>query len=188
MTQLKAIDPGIHWEPTKSVKASLAYCTKQETRAGRQYVFGIEVPEEVRVHEPRGWQLQVMEILKEEPDERVINWFWEAEGGVGKTALCKYLVMKHNALMLTGKSADMFYMLSKYPNKRKLIIVDCPRSLQDYFNYAAVEQIKNGLVFSGKYEGVQLCFNSPHVIVFGNRKPDRSQMSEDRWNVVHIEG
>ena len=138
------------------------------------------------VHEPRGWQDDVMKIVREEPDERSIHWFWEPEGNVGKTSLCKYLVHKHDALMLSGKSNDMFHMLSKFPNKRILILVDCPRCHTEFINYGAVEQIKNGLVFSGKYEGDQLVFNCPHVIVFGNSPPDYGKMSGDRWKVHRI--
>lgn len=188
LTQLKAIDPKIHWEPTKSVKASVAYCTKQETSSGERWVHGIDLPEELDIEEPWGWQLEVMNIIKDKPDKRTIHWFWEPNGNVGKTTLCKYLVIKHQALMLTGKSNDMYNMISKFPNKRKLIIVDCPRSSQDYINYGAIEQIKNGLIFSGKYEGAQVVFNCPHVIVFANQPPNEEQMSGDRWNIVEING
>lgn len=187
MTQLKTIDPAIHWEPTKSVKASLVYCTKQETSQGRIYSHGIEVPRPLQLVTPRGWMLNVLDIIRQEPDHRTIHWFWDPDGGVGKTALAKYLCVKHNALMLTGKSNDMYHMISKYPNKRDLFVVDCPRSMQDYINYGAIEQIKNGLIFSGKYEGTQLVFNSPHVIVFANEPPDRDKMSLDRWSIVQIE-
>lgn len=183
---LQKIEPKIHWEPTKSIKASLAYCIKEETRNGKQWVYGIEVPKPLKIHEPYGWQMEVMDIVKQEPDERTIHWFWEPTGGVGKTSICKYLVVKHEALMLTGKSNDMYNMLVKFPNKRTLIIVDCPRCQQDYINYGAIEQIKNGLVFSGKYEGAQLVFNCPHVIVFANQEPDFERMSADRWNVHRI--
>jgi len=190
MTQLKKIDPKIRWEPTKAVVASVLYCSKKETRSGEIYHFNIEIPainEDIDYDEPRGWQLQVMDIISVKPDKRTIHWFWEETGGVGKTTLCKYLVGNHNALMLTGKSNDMYHMISKFPNKRKLFIVDCPRSQQDYINYGAIEQIKNGLIFSGKYEGSQLIFNCPHVIVFSNSPPDLEKMSGDRWNVVMIE-
>ncbi len=185
---LSKIEPKIHWEPTKSIKASLAYSSKEETRKpnGLQWVYGIELPKPIKVKEPYGWQLDVLEIIKEEPDERTIHWFWETTGGVGKTTLCRYLVHKHNALMLTGKSNDMYNMIAKYPNKRELIVVDCPRCQQDYMNYGAVEQIKNGLLFSGKYEGAQVLFNHPHVIVFANKEPDYESMSMDRWDVRKI--
>jgi len=153
------------------------------------YAHGVEIPEQLDIDEPYGWQLQVMNILKDKPDKRTIHWFWEPSGNVGKSTLCKYLVVKHGALMLTGKSADMFHMLAKFPNKRKIILVDCPRSQQDYLNYGALEMVKTGLVFSGKYEGSQLVFNSPHVIVFANSPPVNMEanFSMDRWKIVRIE-
>lgn len=187
LTQLKHIEPTIHWEPTKSVKASIEYCTKYESRTGRIYSFGIDIPEEIEVEKPYGWQLDVMDIIKEKPDDRTIHWFWDPIGCKGKTKLCKYLVVKHDALMLTGKSSDMYHMLVKNPNKRKIILVDIPRSTQDYINYGAIEQIKNGLVFSGKYETCQLVFNCPHVICFSNELPDISKMSHDRWKIHEIQ-
>lgn len=188
MTQLKHIDQAINWRPTKSVNKSIEYCTKEQTRNGRQWVYGIELPEPIEIEEPRGWQLEVMNILKDKPDKRKIHWFWEPIGNVGKTTLCKYLVVKHDALMLTGKSSDMFNMIMKYPSKRKIIIVDCPRSQQDFVNYGAIEQIKNGLLFSGKYEGGQCVFNKPHVICFANRPPKQGEdvMSDDKWDITEI--
>lgn len=186
LSQLKHIEPAIHWEPTKSVKASIEYCTKYKTRSGKIYSYGIDIPTPIEVDEPYGWQLEVMKIIKDKPDKRSIYWFYEPVGNMGKTTLCKYLVVKHNALMLTGKSNDMYHMLSKHTDKRALIIVDVPRSTQDYINYGAIEQIKNGLVFSGKYDGCQLVFNCPHVIVFSNEYPDVSKMSTDRWKIYDI--
>ncbi|AUM61904.1 Rep [uncultured virus] len=186
MSQLKRINPAIHWESTKSVKASIEYCTKYQTRTGAIHTYGITIPEDIKVAEPTGWQKQALSLLESEPDDRSIYWIWEPTGGRGKTQFCKYCVVKKDALMLTGKSADMYHMLSKFPNKRKIILVDIPRSQQDYLNYGAIEQIKNGLVFSGKYEGCQLVFNCPHVFVFANEPPDLSKMSMDRWKVYHI--
>ena len=191
MTQLKNIHQSIHWEATKSVKTSIEYCLKEKTRNGRQWVHGIEVPEPIHINEPYGWQLEVMDIISKpcEKDCRKIYWFYETVGGMGKSTLCKYLVVKQDALMLTGKSGDMFNMLLKYPNKRKLILIDCPRSQQDFVNYGAIEQIKNGLIFSGKYEGGQVVFNRPHVIVFANKPPKMGEdvMSADKFIIKEIE-
>jgi hypothetical protein len=140
----------------------------------------------IDIDEPGGWQTEIMDLIQEKPDLRTIHWFWEDKGNVGKTSLCNYLVIKHGALMLTtSKSNDMYHMISKFPDKNKLFVVDCPRS--QHINYEVIEQIKNGLVFSGKYNGIQLIFNCPHVIVFANIPPDKSTMSIDRWNVRFIE-
>jgi len=186
MTSLKQWCPAIHWEPTRSVKASIVYCTKHESRIGKIYSKGVDIPEQLDLEQPYGWQLQVMDIIKEKPDKRTIHWFWEPKGNVGKTTLCKYLVGNHDALMLTGKSNDMYHVILKYPKKRKIILIDVPRSTQDYINYGALEHIKGGLIFSGKYDGDICVFNSPHVIVFANEPPDLSKMSKDRWHIVGI--
>lgn len=186
LTQMKKINPKIHWEATKSVSASIAYCTKAATATGKIYTHGIDVPEQLDVDEPRGWQTEVVDIISSKPDKRTIHWFWEPNGNVGKTTLCKWLVVKRDALMLTGKSADMFHMLAKYPKKRKVIVVDVPRSSLEYINYGAIEMVKNGLVFSGKYDSAQLVFNCPHVIVFANEPPKLENLSQDRWHVVRI--
>jgi len=186
LTELKKIDSSIHWEPTKCVKASIEYCTKYESRSGQIYSYGITLPERVEIEEPYGWQLDVMNIIKGKPDVRKIHWFWEPTGNVGKSTLCKYLVVKHNALMITGRSLDMFNMLVKYPDRRKIIICDVPRSSLGYVNYGALEQIKNGLVFSGKYEGALLWYNKPHVIVFANEAPMIDEMSKDKWDIRRL--
>lgn len=188
LTELKHINPKIHWEPTKSVKSSIAYCQKTETRRAHSkvYTFNIEIPKEINVEEPRGWQLQVIQIINTKPDCRSIHWFWEPNGNVGKSTLCKYLVVKHKALILTGKSSDMFHQILKCKDDPKLIICDIPRQSLEYINYGAIEQIKNGLIFSGKYEGGQRVFDPPHVICFANEPPKMSAMSLDRWKVTEI--
>lgn len=190
LTALKKWDPSIHWEKTRSLNQSIKYCSKLETRTGNVFYKNIKpsiIPESIEVEEPYGWQLTVTNIIKEKPDKRSIHWFVDERGNMGKSTLCKYLVVKHNALLLNGKCNDMFHMLSKHDNK-KLILVDIPRCTQEFrIDYGAIEQIKNGLMFSGKYEGSQIVFNCPHVIVFSNNYPDTSKMSYDRWKIYIIE-
>lgn len=51
----------------------------------------------------------------------------------------------------------------------------------------ALEAIKDGLFFSGKYEsGMTNTWAAPIVIVFANRKPVTSAFSSDRWRVYRI--
>lgn len=186
LTEMKRVlGKDVRWSVTKSCSASVAYCSKEDTRAGQIFTYGIELPEEVHVHEPRGWQLQVMDIIKEKPDERTIYWFWEPVGNVGKSALCKYLVVKHNAIMVSGKGTDVAHGIAKAKHK-KIILIDVPRTVIDYVPYGTIENIKNGLVFSGKYDSEQLVFNSPHVICFANSEPKIAAMSLDRWKIIKL--
>lgn len=182
---LKKLHHKISWSITRNVECSIQYCLKTKTRNGQQWKYNLKVREEIEVEEPYGWQLKVMDIIKDKPDKRSIHWFWEPDGNVGKSTLCKYLVVRHEAIMATGKTADINHLLSK-ASSIKIVIVDVPRSQQDYLNYGAIEQVKNGLVFSGKYDSTQLVFNCPHVIVFANAPPDTTKLSEDRWNIYDI--
>jgi len=185
-------DKAIHWEKTKSVKASVAYCSKMESKkvGGARWTHGIDIPDEIILPEIWGWQLDVVDIISQVPDKRKIYWFWEREGSRGKSELCKYLVVKHNALMLSGKGSDAFHMISKFPNKRKVLIYDLPRSFsKKSFDWGAIEQVKNGLVFSGKYESTQCVFNSPHIFIFSNCPPwgeEDEYWSKDRLEVIEI--
>lgn len=187
LSGLKKWNPAIHWEKTKSVKASIEYCSKYETRTGQIYAYNVDIPKPIRVKEPYGWQLEVMDIIKDEPDDRTIHWFYEEKGGKGKSTLCKYLIVKHNALVVSGKTNDIFHAVATNPSRRGIIILDLPRVSKDFINYSAIEQVKNGFFLSGKYEGGQIIYDHPHVIVFANHKPDFKAMSRDRWRLYDID-
>lgn len=186
-TELRRYSKDFSWRKTRSIVASSSYCEKQRTRCGRQWIHGLTgIPEEIETDQPYGWQLEIMDLIKTKPDKRTIHWYWEPNGNVGKSSLCKHLVVHHKALILSGKSNDMFHMLSKFPDKRGLIIYDVPRTAFEYINYTAIESIKNGLICSGKYERAQIVFNSPHLIVFANSPPNTAALSQDRWHIVEI--
>lgn len=136
------------------------------------------------------WEREIIDIIIKEPDDRSIYWYWEKVGGKGKSTFCKYLTIKHNAIVLSGKAADMKYGIVKYIEKHgdypECIILDIPRSMENFISYQGIEQIKNALFFSTKYESDMVVGNAPHVICFANFEPDLARMSADRWRLRHI--
>lgn len=185
LTELKKWHQKVHWESTRAVKDSIVYCTAQSKRSGNVYSYGVDIPEDVEVEEPYGWQLDVMNIIREKPDKRKVHWFWEPDGNKGKSTLTKYLVIKHDAIVVSGKSSDIKHALMKR-SSIKLVIFDVPRSNLEFINYQTIEEIKNGLIFSGKYDSGQKVFNSPHLIIFANEPPCQRKLSEDRWDIRRI--
>jgi len=182
----------IHWEKCRDVKNSILYCSKEETKNGERWT-NIVFPKPIKVIKEEqfyGWQHEILNMIKGEPDDRKIYWYWEDTGGAGKSCFSKYLVVKHNAVILSGKGNDCKYGIVKWHESMgtypELIIYDVPRCNIDYVNYEALESIKNGLFFSGKYESTQVVMNSPHLIIFANEPPDKSKMSADRWHIVRI--
>lgn len=180
----------IHWEKCRSPKASIAYCSKEDTRTGKIYT-NLKLPKPIKLIDSLySWQQEIVDICNTEPDDRTIHWYWEPTGNIGKTALCKYLCVKYNALCLSGKGSDCKYAIVKYHETTgvypEIILYDIPRTMNDYISYEALESIKNGLFFSTKYESCQVVMNSPHIICFSNVHPETEKMSLDRWHIVKL--
>lgn len=175
-----------HAEVVRNIDAAFDYCQKSETRIAGPFYFPAQlqtVRDPLDGKELRPWQADILEIVRTDPDDRTIHWYWETVGNVGKTSLCKHLVLKHDAQMLNGKKADMAHALR---DDIRVVCIDLARTSESYAPYEAIEQIKNGLIFSGKYDSRTKVFNPPHLFVFANFPPDQAKLSADRWHIVHI--
>lgn len=181
-------DHEIWWSKSRgSRQENFDYCTGSD-----ELVYCKGMPKPIKVIDPNyPWEKDILDIIKEEPDDRSIHWYWDDIGGAGKTSFCKYLVVKHKAIILGGKSADMRNAIVEYKKENgetpSLIIINIPRSFNsDYLSYEGIENIKDMVFYSGKYEGGMICGNCPHVIVFSNEPPQKDKMSMDRWHITRI--
>lgn len=179
----------ISWRKTKgSEEQNRTYCSK-DNNVRTNMKIARKVKDRYLELEPKDWQLELDEILKQEPDPRKVYWFWEESGGAGKSTYAKHICMTRNALLISGKGADIKFGLIEHINKHKeidIVIYDIPRSIEEYVSYTALEEIKNGCFFSGKYESGMCIYNEPHVIVFANFEPKLDKLSKDRWVVKSI--
>ena len=209
---MKKSFPRIHWEPIKHGWAKcVEYCSKLDTRAdGPWHSSDVKIPA-CNLDPKKGiidpldganlyvWQCWVEHILKTRPDDRTVYWFWEARGNCGKSAMVKHIYLKYwdKVVIATGKGNDVRNQVNRHvngdPNKGidgkplEIALLDFSRSIEDFVSYETIEQIKNGLLYSGKYEGGVCCFNTPHVICFANFEPDVSKLSADRWVIIEID-
>lgn len=179
----------IHWEVCNNWDASVRYCQKKESRKRGPWLKGVNKIDEIKIlkfNELRPWQKDIIDIIEGDVDDRKIYWFWESSGGVGKSTFSKFLCTRYDAMLLTGKAADMKYAITQRGSFPNIVVIDCPRSMQEYISYPGIEEIKNGIFFCGKYESKQIIGNSPHVIVFANFEPDMSKLSLDRWSIREL--
>lgn len=174
------------WAPCINVEKAKVYCSKCDTRIGPTHVKGFILKEAIKDIEPKGWQLDVVKAIKEEPDNRTVRWYWEPSGGVGKTVLAKHICLKYNAIYVSGKANDVKCAIAQMDVKPKIVIWDIPRCMEDYVSYQGIEEVKNGIFFSGKYESGMVIYNCPHVICFANFAPELEKLSLDRWKVARI--
>lgn len=112
----------------------------------------------------RYWQLKCLQLL-ENQNNREIMFVIDPVGGVGKTFLSKYLTLIHGAARFdNGKSADIKYLYQG----EKVVIFDLCKSQRDHINYEVIEQIKNGILCSYKYQSERKVYNIPKIVVFMN--------------------
>lgn len=133
----------------------------------------------------RDWQTDLNNICSGAPDSRKVYWYFDEYGNTGKSFMVDYLVSQKGGIVFTnGKMADIAYAYGFEP----IVIFDLSRCQAEKIDniYMAVENFKNGRIFSPKYESQNKIFDVPHVVVFANFAPDRSKLSEDRWVVRHI--
>lgn len=196
---LKKIMPRANLQKSKGNREqNISYCSKDgdfacnfpndEQKSLEEMLLEIEF-KDIIWHD---WQQKIIDILEETPDKRKIYWFWEEDGNVGKSFLCKYITLKMDAIICSGKTNDIFNQLKNWrdENPKTLqippCIIDIPRSEFCHTNYSAIEQIKNGFIYSGKYEGGKIVGLSPHIIVFANSEPETTQLSLDRFDTTKI--
>ncbi len=186
-TTLKTLCPRGHWEKCKNWDASKAYCSKLDTRNGTLFTnadFPRDPLEGLSLHQ---WQKDILTLIDAEPDDRSVYWYWESVGAVGKTSLCKHIILSdRRATYVSGAGKDILFSFTQLDPKPKIVLWDIPRSAEGYVSYQAIESVKNGLFFSGKYESQTVCFNSPHVVIFANFEPDEGKLSSDRWKITQI--
>jgi len=186
----------VRWERVRSKEAAIRYCSKLETKDGKTEIHGFQLPKKL-IDPMEGktlqeWQEKIINIIKEKPDDRKIHWFWETQGGIGKTSLAKSICIKNkSAIYICGNASDIKYAICSMGEGPEIVIWDIPRSIKNNIDYSALEQVKNGIFFSTKYESGQMIFNIPHIIVFANDPPKNGELSSDRWdihNITHISG
>lgn len=190
---LKKVNTRIHWEKCRGTeKQNLVYCKKDNNYVSTfPKTLAERILDKYENTEWKEWQKEIIDIIRENPDERSVHWYWEAKGAVGKSYLCKYLALKFDAIICTGKANDIFnqiriWMEANPEQSPKVVIMDVPRHNIDYINYGAIESIKNGCIYSGKYEGGRCIFEHPHVVIFANEPPIKGKFSEDRWRISQI--
>lgn len=137
-------------------------------------------------HVFKPWQHELWTLIRDEPDDRTIIFVVDITGNAGKTWFAHYCSQKLDfcQVLLPGKKQDMAYALRV---DSKILFIDAPRSKQgEYIQYDFLEEVKNGFVFSPKYESRIKTLNRLHLVVLMNEMPDMTKLSEDRYHIIKL--
>nr|WAE42467.1 MAG: replication associated protein [Cressdnaviricota sp.] len=176
--------------PSKNAFALKEYCKKNKTRVAGPWNQDTQlIRDRFLEFEPFEWQKEILDIIKQEADDRTLYWRYSpTKGKMGKTLLAKHICIKSKKnIFVSGKSADIKSAICTMQGDPEVVIFYFTKTVEDYVSYEAIESVKDGLFFSGKYESGMKIYDNPHVICLANFKPNKKALMPDRWNIKNIE-
>jgi hypothetical protein len=139
-------------------------------------------------HPLRDWQQSLKQQLDQPPCDRKIIFIVDRVGNTGKSWFSHWWCQKNenSQLIQPGKFLDMAYCLRQ---DIRVLFCDAPRSKQgEFLQYDLFEHVKNGSLFSGKYESRTKSFGPCHVVIMMNELPDMTKLSADRYHIIDLDG
>lgn len=139
---------------------------------------------ELRNGEPRAWQSDLADELGGEADDRSILFYVDEDGGKGKSWFQAWYLTQHPdkvQVLSAGRRDDVAHSVD--PTK-SVFFFNIPRGGMEYLQYTILEQLKDRMVYSPKYNSkMKFLTTTPHVVVFCNEEPDLTKMSADRFAI-----
>jgi len=171
----------------KDIRQAHSEVYAKYTRFCLEYISDNYPLVEIQEHDLRPWQQRLMDKLELPADRRKIIFIVDERGNSGKSWFAHWFTRRigeQSQVMLPGKKADMAYALKP---GLKVLFLDAPRSKQgEFIQYDFLEDLKNGYVFSTKYESRIKSYEPMHVVVNMNESPDREKLSADRYDVMNL--
>ena len=144
-------------------------------------------PRALEFGEPNeGWQRDLVDRLANPADDRSIDFVVDAEGGKGKTWLCRYMMTMNQKVQIlgVGRKNDLAYLIS---TDKTIFLFNVARGQMEFLSYSLLEALKDRMVISTKYQGeMKTWTDNVHVVVLGNEEPDYEKLTADRYNVITI--
>lgn len=139
----------------------------------------------VQPHPLREWQADLNLRLNRPPHDREIVFLCDPDGNKGKTWFAKYYCSLHEdaQILESGKKVDMAHAMRQ---DIRVLFVNCTRQSIEFLQYGFLESVKDGLVFSSKYESGMKFLPPCHVVVLMNSTPDMTALSKDRYVIINL--
>lgn len=134
----------------------------------------------------RPWQEELNQAVSGEPDDRQVRFIVDSDGRSGKSWLTRYWFSHRDDIQVLsiGKRDDLAFAIDE---TKKLFVFDIPRGSMEFLQYSVLEQLKDQLIFSPKYQSQSKVLREKvHVVVFCNEDPDMCKMTEDRYNITQL--
>ena len=178
----------------------LFYCSKdarEQQDESLLFAHWYKIPVQLKILKEEQlypWQKSFIEKTFEPVDDRSINILIDPKTCNGKTQVMKYCAKKYKYIFFEeAEKADIaFSLVSKKKrgidlNRKQTFIFDIAKGQTKKLDISILEKLKDGAIFSSKYECDELLYNSPHIWVFCNEKPLGDYSRQNVWRLWTID-
>lgn len=143
---------------------------------------------QIEDHELYPWQEALKQDLSVQADDRKVIFVIDKKGNQGKTWFAKWYCKSNDdsQYLEPAKKVDMAYALQDNLRVLFLNITRTTESDTQNYLYAFIESVKDGMVFSPKYESRMKYLSKVHVVVLMNTDPNMELLSEDRYSLINL--
>lgn len=110
----------------------------------------------------------------------------DPDGKKGKSWFTRYLFSTRDDIqrLSVGKRDDLAFAIDV---SKKIFVFDIPRGQSEFIQYPILEQLKDQMIFSPKYESsCKIIPHKVHILVFMNEQPNKNAMTSDRYKILKI--
>lgn len=179
-------------QPTKPTNAAVAaafpsiFLTSGRTQEFVNLIYPV-LPQE-SLHPYRHYQQSLADRLLLEPDTRKVIFVVDPAGNSGKSWFARKLLLSRPdavQLLSSGKRDDIAHIVDE---SKSVFVFDIPRTQLEFFQYGVLEQLKNGVIQSNKYQSIVKILENhsgtAHVVVLTNEYPDYTKLTPDRYETI----
>ena len=96
-----------------------------------------------------------------------------------------------SGISLQTNIGHIAHALTKHPlSTTDIFLFNIPKSVvtSTEINYEMLESIKDGKLFTSKYDSQRIKVNTPNIVmVFSNDEPNTTKLAKDRWKLFFTE-
>lgn len=136
------------------------------------------------------WQQSIIDLLDEEPDRRIIHWYYGKDIYYDILDITEHMIMEYESVGLCSPTANKANQqsIARYIKRTglspKMILFNLTTDKISRRTYQIIEEHKDAMFY---VKGQPIIYKSPHVVVLSTLPPDTSMYSEGKLKIVHIE-
>jgi len=190
------------WTPTSNKnKNNMFYVQKEDTR-----IVGPWKDTDACFYLPKDLK-DVTKLLpwQEDSDEMMKDWYlrlirvYLGVGNDGKSTYCRYKCATNKKWVwippCDSQKQLMEFAYAEYKGKKRadwpeVIMFDIPKDIEEKqyrMMFTAIEIIKSGWVYDGRYTSRKMMVDPPNIIVFANKVPYLKALTPDKWSLWKIQ-